>query len=139
MGLSKLPALAVVTAEVLLRLGRVANPHRPGVPLQALAGTIGDVAKMVRLGQQPAVAEVARRRSAGLAGSQPLRVMADRLGNRSRRIFEPRELLLRQQDVLAVVGQEHSLGADEEDAAVPMRDLLLPEHGGPFTALRPGD
>src|SRR5262249_25535412 len=91
----QLPALAVVAAEELLRLGGVANPHRPGVPLQTLAGAVGDVAEVVRLGQQTTVAEMTRRRRAGLAGPQPFGVMTDRFGNRLSRIFEPREILLR--------------------------------------------
>src|SRR5262245_9068947 len=103
------PALAVLAAEELLRLRHVADAHRLRVPFETLGGAVGDVAQVVRLGQQSAVAEVTRRRRAGLAGTQPLGVMADRLGNRPWRIFEPREVLFWQQDVLEVLGQEHPL------------------------------
>src|SRR5262249_18633839 len=90
------PALAIVAAEQFLGLGRVANAHGFGVPFETLAGAVGDVAQVVRLGQQSTVAEVTRRRRAGLASAQPFRVVADRLGNRLFRVFEPREVLFRQ-------------------------------------------
>src|SRR5258708_6453118 len=48
--------------------------------------------------------------------------MTQRLGYEWLGPFEVAEVLLRQQPVLAVVSQEHPLGANKQDAAVPFRD-----------------
>src|SRR5437879_6044807 len=69
------PALAVLAADVGLGLGgiRVAEPLR--VPLQLLAGAVGDIAQVVGLGQPARVVEVAERRCARLAGVELLGVV----------------------------------------------------------------
>src|SRR5437868_12115630 len=60
---------------------------------------------------------------------------SDRVGDGPRRPLVVGERLLRQQHVLAVVGQEHPLGADEEDAVGPRRDLvLLPQRSEEHTS-----
>src|SRR5690348_5757572 len=65
------PSLAVLPPEEALRLRGVADAQGLRVPLDPLAGAVGDVAEVVGLGEPAAVAEVARRRRAGLAGAQP--------------------------------------------------------------------
>src|SRR6185437_16659340 len=127
---SEFPALVIFSAEELFGFGRITNAHLLRVPLDAFAGAIGDVAQMVRFGEQTTITEWTRRRRARLAGTQPFRMMADRVGDRLRRMLEVGERLFRQQHMLAVVGEQHPLRANEERAIAPRRDfVLLPQFG----------
>src|SRR6185437_903427 len=81
---SEFPALVIFSAEELFGFGRITNAHLLRVPLDAFAGAIGDVAQMVRFGEQTTITEWTRRRRARLAGTQPFRMMADRVGDRLR-------------------------------------------------------
>ena len=51
---------------------------------------------------------------------------------------KPLKLVFRQQQVLAVVGEQHSLVADEQDAAVPLRNAAVAPDGRLVAALIPG-
>ena len=75
------------------------------VPQKLLADSISDIAKVVRLGQWAAVIKTARGRRASFAGMNPFLVMAKTFGNERFGPFEVLELLLGQQDVLAVIRQ----------------------------------
>src|SRR5579883_2136738 len=113
------PALAVFAMEERLGLGGIGGIELGGVPLQRLAGAVGDIAQVVGLGEPARVVEVAGCRRAGLAGVDPLGVVAQRLGDELLGALEVVEVLLGQEEVLAVAGQEHPLGALEQDAALP--------------------
>src|SRR5262245_52729943 len=65
------PPLAILASEEFLRVRGVRDLHVLRIPLDALAGAVGDIAEVVGLGEQAAVGEVARRRGAGLAGVDP--------------------------------------------------------------------
>src|SRR5687768_14155852 len=96
--LRDLPPLAVLAADELLRLGGVRHPQVGPVPLDRLAGAVGDGAEQHGFAQRAAVVELARReRRVGLeAGVDPLGVVADRLLDRRLGALEAGELLLRQ-------------------------------------------
>ena len=79
------PSLAILAADERVGLGGVGGGELDGVPLELLAGAVGDVAQVVGLGQPAGVLEVAGRRRAGLAGVDPLGVVAERLGDRTAR------------------------------------------------------
>src|SRR5262249_12320067 len=70
-------------------------------------------------------------------GRDPFLVVADRLGDGRLRRREALVLLLRQQAVLAIVGDQHALVADEEDAVAPPGQLALGEGGGTLAAVIP--
>src|SRR4051812_15678015 len=114
------PALAVSAADVWLGLGRVPGPELGRGPLEFLAGAVGGVAPEGRLGQPARVLEVAGRRRAGLAGVEPLGVVAERLGDGWLGPLEVAEVLLRQEHVLTVVSQQFPLAADEQHAVGPL-------------------
>ncbi len=76
------PTRAIVAADESVGGGAIGGPHVRRVPFQADAAAKGDVAQMVGFGQPAGVIEVAGCRLAGLAGREPLGVMADRGGNR---------------------------------------------------------
>ena len=63
--------------------------------------------------------------------------MAERIGDALFRALEIGEVLFRQQDVLAVVGQQHALVADEQHAVAPGRHLAFLDQAGPDRALIP--
>ena len=63
------------------------------VPLELLADAVGDVAQVIGLGEPAGVLEVAGRRRAGLAGVNPLGVMAERLRDGRRRGVKSLNLL----------------------------------------------
>src|SRR5262249_33869369 len=112
------PGLAVLLAEVALGL-RLAGLEAPRLPADRLADAVGDVAQQHRLGQQAGVAEVARRRPAVLARLHPLLVVAHRRRDRLGRPLVTGEVLLGQQLVAVVVGQQQALAADEQVAVAP--------------------
>src|SRR5262249_31426599 len=92
------PPLAILPTDERLGLGRIAGVQPGGIPLQLLPGTIGDIPQVVGLGQPPGIGEGTGRRLARLAGVNPLRVMAQRLGDERLGPLEVLEILLRQQD-----------------------------------------
>src|SRR4051794_28004471 len=73
------PSLAVLAADERIGLGGVPGGEPDGVPFELLAGAVGDVAEVVRLGEPARVFEVAQRGRAGLAGVDPLGPVAERL------------------------------------------------------------
>src|SRR5204862_4313029 len=99
--------------------GRIGATECVGVPLELLTQAEGDVSEVVSLREPAGIREVRRCRLAGLAGADPLRVMAGRTGQRRRRSLKVPERRLGQEHVAAVVGQDHTLAADEQAAAVP--------------------
>src|SRR5262249_38674553 len=115
--LSPRPAPAVLLAEELLGL-RLLRLGGSGVPVDGRGGAVVAVPQHARLGKGAAVVEAARRLAAGLARLDPLLVVADRLGDAHVRL-DALEVLLRQQLVLRVAGQQHALGADEQGAVAP--------------------
>ncbi len=74
--LTQLPALAVFTAYERLGIGSIGGTHRLGIPMEFLAGAVGDVAEVVGLCQQTGVLEVAQGRCAAFAGIDPVLVVA---------------------------------------------------------------
>src|SRR5690606_18150798 len=138
-GAAERPAVAVVAAEEGLGLGGVGGAHGVGVPLDLAADAVGDVAQVVGLGQPAGVLEVRARRLAGLAGVDPLGVVALGAGEGGFGRREALELLLGQEDVLAVVGEDHAVVADEQHAVVPLGDLAVRPGLGLGGALMPGE
>ena len=110
--------------DEFVRLGAVARGERLRVPLDFLPNAKGDVPEQRGFRQRGGVIKIARRRSAGLARKQPLRVVSDGVGDDRFRSCEPGEILLRQQQVLAVVGKNLALRSNKKHAAVPLRDLI---------------
>src|SRR5579862_3835160 len=80
-----LPALAVMRTEHGVRSLGVAAFQRLRIPIQGLASAVGHTAQQHRLAQRSGVVEVAGRWSAGLAGFDPLLVVADRVRDRRSR------------------------------------------------------
>ena len=104
----QLPTRAVVALDEWGG-GRAIHGLEPdGVPGELRARAEGDVAKVVGNRERAGVEEVARGRFARLAGVKPLLMMAARFRNERLRRFEILEFLLRQQQVLAIVGKQHS-------------------------------
>src|SRR6185295_17959623 len=98
------PALAVLLAEVTVGLGTALRLHRRGVPVELLAGLVGDVPQQHRLRQRPGVIEIAERTLArALDRGHPLLVVAERLRDRRIRPLVLLVVRLRQQLVRAVV------------------------------------
>src|SRR5262245_54063351 len=95
-----LPPLAILLAEVLLRLRRVRHLSLGGVPGEFLSAAIGDVPQKDRLSEHAAVREWTRRRAIPVASLDPLLVMADRCRDRLLRARYVLELLLGKQLVL---------------------------------------
>jgi hypothetical protein len=94
----QLPAGARFAAKESIGSSRVRHPQVGAVPHNLLAGAVGNVTKMVRLGQQSCVAiERAAGRRAVFAGQQPLLLMAGRSDDRLLGPLEVLEFGLRQQ------------------------------------------
>src|SRR5436190_6178242 len=126
--LHQLPALAILAPDERVRRARVGRAEFGRIPLQLLAGAIGYVAEVVRLGQPAGILEVARGRLASLARVNPFRMMADGFRDERFRALEAGKIFLRQQQMLVVTGEQHApVRADEEHAAVPLRNAA----GGP--------
>ena len=64
-----------------LGLRGVAGVELGGVPLELLAHAVGDIPQVIGLGQPARIGKSAGRRRAGLAGVNPLGVVAQRLGD----------------------------------------------------------
>src|SRR5690606_14018299 len=77
-------------------------------------------------------------RATGLAGMDPLLMMPKALRNGGRRALEVAELILRKQGMLSVIGEDHALASDEEDAAVPLRNATVAPDRGFHLSLVPG-
>ena len=123
----QLPPLAVLAADERVGLGAVRRLHAPPRPTRASCrrgrrrcrgGSPRSASRSTRSCTSSARRSCRRgstRRGGpsdfGIDGSRPLEVG---------------ELLLRQQHVLAVVGQQHPLVADEQHAVGPLRDRLRP-------------
>src|SRR5215510_16608675 len=75
--LDQLPTLAILAVDQRLDLGRVLRAEVLEVPFELLTRPECDVAEVVRFGQPARVFEVASSRRAGLAGVNPLGVMAE--------------------------------------------------------------
>src|SRR5436309_2543245 len=88
------PALAILLAEILLRL-RHARLQMLRIPGERLADAIGHGAQQYGLCQRSTIVEIARRRAAGLARLDPFLVMAERVRNVGRRRLVAGVLLLR--------------------------------------------
>src|SRR6188472_3875312 len=110
----QVPPLSIFPFDEFVRLGSIRALEQGGVPLNLLADAIGDVAEVVRLRQPAGVLEVAGGRLAGFAGVDPLGMMPLRRWNKRLGAFEVFELVFGEQQMLAVIGEEHSLVADEE-------------------------
>src|SRR5437867_2159671 len=110
------PSLAILASQELGGLVIVGDAAGPGVVLDASADAVGDVAQQHGLGQGAAVVEVAGAGAAGADGLEPLAMVAQRRGNRLLWRRHVAELLLGQQPVLAVVGDQATFLAFEENA-----------------------
>src|SRR5213075_3296857 len=83
--------------------------------------------------------EVARGRLAGLARVYPFRVMTDGFRDDRFRALEACEILLGQQQMLVVIGEQHApIRADEQHAALPLRDTARGPELWLVLALMPG-
>src|SRR5207302_284177 len=85
------------------------------------------------------VIEVGTGRLAGLARFDPLLVMAAHAGDERFRLFEVLEIPLGQQEVFAVIRQQHAFVAGEQHAVVPLRYFLFRVVRRLPRALIPGD
>lgn len=94
--------------------------HRLCVPVDFFAKPIGDVAEVVCLGQWSRITEGATGLAFATACRQPFFVMSG--GNREEwfRRLKVGEFLFRKQHVLAIVGQQHTLGSHEQYTAAPL-------------------
>src|SRR5580765_7172958 len=121
--LHQLPVLAIFAADERVRRARVGHAEFGRIPLQLLAGAIGYVAEVVRLRQPAGVLEVASGRLASLASVNPFRMMADGFRDERFRALEAGKIFLWQQQMLVVTGEQHApVRANEEHAAVPLRN-----------------
>src|ERR1035441_927525 len=93
----QLPSLPIFAADVARRFGAILRLEPGGVPLNAFARAISDVAQVVGFGQRAGVIEVAGRGLAGLAGFDPFFPMADGIRDERLGLLEVGELVLRQQ------------------------------------------
>src|SRR3954466_5085267 len=119
--------------------GGIGRCHFNRVPDDFSTDSVGNVPEVICFGERAAVIEMAGGGSAGFAGIDPFFMMADAVRDGWLRRFEFFELLFRQQNVLAVIGQKHSLAADEEGAAIPLRNQTAMPKLGLVFALIPGD
>jgi len=120
--LSQLPAFAIAAGNETVCLGSVCGLHFRYVPNELFPTPVGDIAEVVCFGQPAGVFEIGAGRCAAFAGFDPFLVMPWRTPDRRRWALETREISLWQKQMLSIVGEEHSLAADEEAAAIPLRD-----------------
>ena len=135
----EVPAFAVGAFDKLGGLGGVGAAEGGGVPGDFFADAVGDIAEVIGFGEASTVFEVAGGRGAGFAGEEPFGVVADAFGDGSSWPSEVFEFLLGEEEMFAVVGEEHAFFADKEATFAPLGDFLFsPELGFNF-ALIPSD
>jgi hypothetical protein len=127
-GCSQTPACSWGAFEEAVGVGVVGGGHFGVIPDQLGAGAVGDVAEVVGFGEGTGVAEGAAGAGAVADGIQPFLMMARGVGDEGGGWGETGEVGFGQELVFAVVGDEHAFGADEQDAAGPLRDdgVVLP-------------
>src|SRR5438105_482559 len=119
------PAFSIATSNEALSFRRIGHFHCLRIPVNLFAGAISDVAKVIGFSEPAGIFEIGTGGLAGFAALQPFFVMAGRTRDSRLRALETFKIFLGEQNVFAVIGEQHPLAADEEAGAVPLRNAAV--------------
>src|ERR1043166_6580197 len=105
---TQLPAFAVLVLQVLVSFGAMARPQMDRIPVQFFPDPVSHVAQQGRFSERTRIVKTAGGRPTGFAGLDPFLVMTNRVFDEWLRRGEVGKILLRQQDMTAVVGEQHA-------------------------------
>src|SRR5438874_892199 len=102
------PAFAVSPVDKSIRFRCVLSLQFFRIPLELLAGAERYVAEVIRFGEPAGIFKIGAGGPPGLTGLQPLGMVPGRTRQSRRWSLKPGEILFRQQNVFAVVSEDHS-------------------------------